>query len=138
VIAYFDPTTATSSVLAFGIDIDSAGVFHLQPLRVTASTTLSGTDFKPTGDRELLPFGEVPYFQQHVLAGSGLANSGGVYTQFLRKPRIADVPPDLAGAVAIDLIEATAKATEQVPAPSGIGGGTTAVLVGSTTTWLRQ
>lgn len=139
VIAHFDPRTTTSSLLAFGIDIDAAGVFHLQPLRVTASTTVNGTNFAPTSSRELLPFGEVPYFHQHVLSVVGHASgSSDAYRQFLQKPRIADVTPDLAGTVAVDLIETTAKATEQFPAPSGIGGGTTAVLVGSKISWLRR
>jgi hypothetical protein len=138
VISHFDPATTTSSLLAFGIDLDSIGAFRLQPLPVTASTTLSGTDFNLTSHRVLLPFGEVPYFHQYVLTGTGQAHTSEAYEQFLQKARVSDVTPDLAGTVAIALIEATAKATEQFPAPSGIGGGTTAALIGSKTTWLRQ
>lgn len=137
VIAHFDPEATTNSLLAFGIDIDSVGAFRLQPLPVNASTTLKGTDFSMTSDRVLLPFGEVPYFHQHVLNGTGQSYIGTAYAQFLQKQRVADVTPDLAAAVAVDLLEATAKATEQIPAPSGIGGGTTAVLVGSKTVWFR-
>jgi len=137
IIADFDPSTMKSSLLAFGIDLDGAGRFQLQPLLVTSSTTITGTSFDMQSDLVVLPFGEVPYFNQYVLAGPGQALLNDDYSRLRGKQKVAQVDPELALSAALNLIEATSMITETIPAPSGIGGGSSAVLIGSETVILR-
>ncbi|UPJ78584.1 hypothetical protein IVB16_27435 [Bradyrhizobium sp. 183] len=137
IIASYDPVARTSSILAHGVDLTADSRFLLQPLPVTASTTLQGTSFNPDSERILLPFGEVPYLQQHVLSGHGQMYLTGAYSEFLSKTRVRNVEPTLAGAAALEVIEATAKTTEIIPAPSGIGGGSSVLLLGEETVTLK-
>jgi len=130
IIADFDPTAKTNNIIAFGIDIDARGHFQLQPLPVTSSTTLKGTTFGPNDPPTVLPFGEVPYFTAHVLSGPGRAVVGSEYSELLGKHAISQIEPELARVVAVNLIDATSKMTEKVAAPSGIGGGASAALIG--------
>jgi hypothetical protein len=55
----------------------------------------------------------------------------------MQKQKISEVEPTLAGEVAVNLIDATSKTTEKIAAPSGIGGGISAIIVGDETTVLR-
>ncbi len=137
IIADFDPSTTKSSLLALGIDLDSAGRFQLQPLPVTSSTTVSGTSFDLQSDRVVLPFGEASYLYQYVFNGPGQALLNDDYSRFLSKQKVAQVDLELASSVSLNLIEATSKTTEAIPAPSGIGGGASAVLIGGETVILR-
>jgi hypothetical protein len=137
IIADFDPATKTNNILAFGIDINAASQFQLQPLPVTASTTLRGTTFRPDDQPTILPFGEVPYFNAHVLSGPGRALVGSEYSQLLQRLTISEIEPELASSVALNLIYATSKMTEIVAAPSGIGGGASAALIGVQTVFLK-
>ena len=137
IIADFDPSTMKCSLLALGIDLDGAGRFQLQPLPVTSSTTIGGTSFDIQSAPVVLPFGEVPYFNQYVLAGSGQALLNDDYSRVRSKQKVAQVDPELALSAALNLIEATSKTTEAIPAPFGIGGGASAVLIGIETVILR-
>ncbi|WP_407122841.1 hypothetical protein [Bradyrhizobium sp. STM 3561] len=137
IIASYDPASHTSSVIAFGIDLTIEGGFLLQPTPVTAATTVKGTNLGPASERVILPFGEVSYLEQHVLFGHGRMYLTGAYFQILLKKTVGDVGSDLAAAAALDLIEAASKTAEIIPAPSGIGGGSSAVLLGEETVWLK-
>ncbi|WP_143130854.1 hypothetical protein [Bradyrhizobium arachidis] len=137
IISSYDAVNRTSSVLAFGADLRGEGQFLLQPLPVTAFTTLQGTSFNPDSDRVLLPFAEVPYLEQHVLAGHGQMYLTRAFSEFLLKTGVGDVSAELAAAAALDLIDAAAKTTKIIPAPSGIGGGSSAVLLGDETVTLK-
>jgi hypothetical protein len=137
IIADFDPATGAHNILAFGIDIDLASQLKLQPLSVTHSTTLSGTTFGQDDRPTVLPFGEVPYFNTHVLSGLGRTFLGAEYSQLLQKQKVSEIEPELASTVALNLIHVTSKTTETIPAPSGIGGGASAVLVGVETIFLK-
>jgi hypothetical protein len=137
IIASYDPATHTSSMLVFGVDIDAGGTFHLQPLPVAASTTLAGTSFSLGSGRAVLPFGEVPYFNSHVLAGTGKEFLSENYFELLQKTKVSEVNPELASAVALNLIDAASKTAETITPPSGIGGGASAVLLGNETVILK-
>jgi hypothetical protein len=134
IIGDFDADSKTSTLLVLAVQLDSSGHFILQPVRITQATTLAGTTFEPTSQSVILPFGEVQYFNQHVLAGPGQAMLGNDYALVRRANRVSEVTSDLAYSAAVNLIDATAKTTEIIPAPSGIGGGIRAVLVGRETT----
>jgi hypothetical protein len=88
-------------------------------------------------DRQILPFGEVAYYQQQVLAGVGRQFLTHEYFDLVAKSKVAEVDPGLASASALNLIAAASRATEIVAAPSGIGGGESAVLLGYETKVLR-
>lgn len=137
VIASYDSAARTSSIIAFGVDLAWNMSFLLQPLAVTASTTIRGTSFAPKSDRAILPFGEVPYLEQHVISGHGRMYLTGAYFEILLKKVVGDVGSDLAAAAALDLIEAASKTTEVIPAPSGIGGGSSVVLLSNETVMLK-
>ena len=122
IFAQFDPATKTSKIRVLAVDMVGAAQFQLQPVQVTTATTLRGDRFGPESNQTVLPFGEVPYFREQVLAGPGRAFIGHEYLQLVGKLKVSDVDPALAGHVAINLIDATAKTTEKIPAPSGIGG----------------
>ena len=111
-----------SNLLALGVDLDFAGTFQLQPLPVTSFTTVKGTSFGLQSDRVVLPFGEVPYFNEHVLNGTGKMFLDEGYSHLLQKEKVSNIDPELASSVALNLIEAASKTTEKIPAPSGIGG----------------
>jgi hypothetical protein len=133
IIAEFEPETKTSRIRVLGIDIASPTEFRLQPLPVTSATTVLGDSFGPETSQTVLPFGEVEYFREQVLAGPGRAFLGVEYSQLIQKTKVSDIDPSLAGTVAINLIDATSKTSEKIAAPSGIGGGISAVLLGSET-----
>ncbi|MDX3970652.1 MAG: hypothetical protein QHD01_29230 [Bradyrhizobium sp.] len=137
IFAEFERDTQSSKLLSLTVNLDSAGNFTLQPVRVTAATTIRGDSFNLDSDRQILPFGEVPYYQQHVVAGVGKQFLTHDYFDLVAKSKVADVDPGLASAAAVNLISAASKATEIVAAPSGIGGGESAVLLGSETQVLR-
>jgi hypothetical protein len=133
IFAGFDPSVMKSTILAFGIDIDQAGAFRLQPLPVTSATTIHGTAFDPKSSPAVLPFGEVPYFNQHVLSAAGQHLLSDDYPRLLQKKSVSDVDLDLAVSVALNLIDAASQTTEIIPAPSGIGGGSSLVILGENT-----
>jgi hypothetical protein len=137
IIANFEPDTKTSMVLALGVDIDRNGAFTLQPLPVANHTTVKGTTFQPQNGRAILPFGEVEYFQQNVIAGLGTRFLGDAYREFLQKETISDIDAQLGSSVAANLIEAAAKATDIIAAPSGIGGGVSVALIADEVQFLK-
>lgn len=137
IFAEFQPDTRTSKLLSLTVNLDAAGNFTLQPVRVTAATTIRGDSFSSNSDRQILPFGEVAYFQQQVLTGVGKQFLNQDYFHLIEKLKIADVEPSLASAAALNLISAASRATEIVAAPSGIGGGESAVLLGTDTQTLK-
>ena len=108
-----------------------------QPLHVTAATTVRGDNFSMQSDRAILPFGEVQYFNENVLAGDGKQFLSNEYFELLEKHKVGEIDPTLASSVALNLIEAASKATEIKAAPSGIGGGSSAVLLGAETKILK-
>lgn len=133
IFAEFEPDTQTSKLLSLAVKLDPVGNFGLQPLPVTAATTIRGDSFHLHSDRQILPFGEVPYYQQHVIAGVGQQFLTQDYFDLVGKSKVADVDPGLASAAALNLISAASKATDIVAAPSGIGGGESAVLLATET-----
>jgi hypothetical protein len=137
IFAEFEPETKTSRIRALGVDIASSTEFLLQPLPVTSATTVLGDSFGPEASQTVLPFGEVEYFREQVLAGAGRAFLGVEYSQLIQKTKVSEIDPALAETVAINLIYATSKTTEITAAPSGIGGGISAVLLGSETKVLQ-
>ncbi|QWG24370.1 hypothetical protein KMZ93_05515 [Bradyrhizobium sediminis] len=137
VIADFDPITKTSMILALGVDIDQNGALSLQPIRISTRTNVRGTIFQPQDDREAIPFGEGTYYSQHVIAGVGMRFLGQTYRTFVQKEKISDVDSELGTSVAVNLIEAASKATEIVPAPSGIGGGVSVALIADDVRFLK-
>jgi hypothetical protein len=137
IVAEFEPNSHTSKLLSLGVDLDTAGNFTLQPLPVTAATTIRGDSFDLQSDAQILPFGEVAYYQQQVIAGVGTQFLDHYYSDLVAKVKVADVDPNLASAAALNLISTASKATEIMAAPSGIGGGESAVLLGTETLILR-
>lgn len=87
IISEFDPDAKISSVRSLGVDLASASEFRLQPLRVTAFTTVHGDTFQLQSDRALLPFGEVEYFHEQVLSGPGKAFLSDDYSEFVKGRR---------------------------------------------------
>jgi hypothetical protein len=72
-------------------------------------------------------FGEVPYVQQHVYnLASGLEHFNA-FRQSGKK--VKDITVAEAQAAAVNLIEATSRRTEEIPASSGIGGPVDVLLV---------
>ena len=71
IFAEFEPSTQSSKLLSLAVNLDSAGNLNLQPVRLTAATTIRGDSFDLQSDRKILPFGEVAYYQQQVVAGVG-------------------------------------------------------------------
>jgi hypothetical protein len=120
-----------------GVDIPTPTEFRLQPLPVTSATTALGDSFSPETSQTVLPFGEVEYFREQVLAGPGRTFLGVEYFQLIQKAKVSDIDPTLAATVAINLIDATSKTSEKIAAPSGIGGGISAVLLGNETDVLQ-
>jgi hypothetical protein len=121
-MADFEPDTAMTNIKSLAIELGPRGEFRLQPAyyRQIAST-----------DRpEVMPFGEEPYFRENVLNGPGRKFLDGSYEQLKSKSHISEIDADLGSAVAINLIEATAKTTELIKPPSGIGGGLDCILLG--------
>jgi hypothetical protein len=49
--------------------------------------------FGPETRQTLLPFGEVKYFREQVLAGPGRAFLGVAYSQLIQKTKVSDVDP---------------------------------------------
>lgn len=137
VFADFDPETKTSRIRVLGVDLTGPVGFQLQPVQITNATTLLGDNFGPETDQTVLPFGEVEYFRDQVLAGPGKALLSPAYSELIQKIKVAEIDPNLAATVAINLIDVTAKTTEMVAAPSGIGGGVSAVLFGNETKVLQ-
>lgn len=137
VIADFDPGTMTSMILALGVDLDQNGAFSLQPLPVSARTNVRGTTFQLQDDRAALPFGEVEYYRQNVVAGPGTRFLSEQYRDFLQREKIADIDSQLGASVAENLIEAASNATEIVAAPSGIGGGVSVALIADNVQFLK-
>jgi hypothetical protein len=137
IFAEFEPATQSTKLLSLAVNLDAAGNFTLQPVPLTAETTIRGDSFNSQSDRQILPFGEVAYYQQQVLAGVGKQFLSHDYFDLVAKSKVADVDPGLASTAALNLIHAASKATEIMAAPSGIGGGESAVLLGSETQVLR-
>jgi len=129
IFAEFEPDTQSSKLLSLAVNLDAAGNFTLHPVRVTAATTIRGDSFNLQSDRQILPFGEVVYYQEQVIAGVGKQFLNHDYFELIAKSRVADVDPGLASAAALNLIAAASRATEIVAARSGIGGGESAVLL---------
>lgn len=137
IFAEFEPETQVSKLLSLTVNLDAAGNFTLQPVRVTAATTIRGDSFGLQSDRQVLPFGETAYYRQNVLAGVGKRFLAGDYFDLVAKSKVADVDSGLALAAALNLISAASKATEIVAAPTRIGGGESAVLLSSDTQVLK-
>jgi len=137
IFAEFDPATQSTKLLSLAVNLDTAGNFTLQPVRITAATTIRGDSFNLQSDRQILPFGEVAYYRQQVIAGVGKQFLSQDYFDLVAKSKVAEVDPGLASAAALNLINAASKATEIMAAPSGIGGGESAILLGSETKVLR-
>jgi hypothetical protein len=88
-------------------------------------------------NRAILPFGEVQYFNENVLAGDGKQFLGDEYFKLLERDKVAEIDSMLASSVVLNLIDAASKATEIKAAPSGIGGGSSAVFLGTETKILK-
>ena len=85
----------TSMILALEIDLDQNGAFFLQPLPVSARTNVRGTTFQLQDDRAALPFGEVEYYRQNVVAGPGTRFLSEQYRDFLQREKIERLIPSL-------------------------------------------
>jgi hypothetical protein len=77
--------------------------------------------------REAMLFGETSYVRQHVYnLASGLED----FNAFMQSgKKVKDVTVAEAQAAAVNLIEATSRRTEEIPASSGIGGPVDVLLV---------
>jgi hypothetical protein len=137
IVSEFEPANRTSRIITLGVDLTGPVGFQLQPLPLTNATTVHGDAFGPEDGRVVLPFGEGEYFSAQVLAGPGSRYLSDAYAQMMQKAKISDIDADLATAAAVNLIDATSRMTEIVPAPSGIGGGISAVLLGNETKIIR-
>jgi hypothetical protein len=124
VIASYDPTARVSKLRNFVVRIDRE-THRIEAARFTEIAV------SPTDRRGVWTYGETAYVDQNVYAGLG--------RQFLTAPTlnfilvdkpVAQAPLDQAVAVAVNLIQATSRATKVVPAPSGIGGPIEVVLLG--------
>jgi hypothetical protein len=124
VMAGYDPKRKTATVVSFVVRIAAV---TLDP----EVTKIRRTETRPETPREVLAFGETDYLNQHVYGGAG--------RQFLSKETIAFILAEKtvrettlpeALAVAVDVVEATSRTTDLIPAPSGIGGPIDVVLLG--------
>ncbi|WFU15990.1 hypothetical protein [Bradyrhizobium sp. CB3481] len=137
IIADFEPDMKSSMILALGVDLNRDGAFTLQPIPISPRTTIHGTIFKPNDDRQAIPFGEGAYYGQNVIAGVGVRFLNQTYRIFLQKEKISVIDSELGTSVAANLIDAASRATEIVPAPSGIGGGISVALIADDVQFLK-
>jgi hypothetical protein len=78
-----------------------------------------------------MAFGETDYLNHHVYGGIGRKFISPETITFLATQKsVADTECRDAVAVAMNIIEATSKATTHVPASSGIGGPVDVVILG--------
>jgi hypothetical protein len=124
VIANYDPKSKVSTIRNFVVRLD--GATHQLEAGRFAQTSVAATD-----RRGVWAFGETAYLEQNVYAGVGRQFLTGSTLGFiLDNQPVADTSLDQSIAAAVNVIQATSRATEIVPAPSGIGGPIRAVLLG--------
>jgi hypothetical protein len=122
-VASYDDVRGTSRVESFGLIMGNDGV-------VTA-TNIEVQEFSPSDEWRVLLFGEANYLTNHVFNGVGRQFLGDRYGRFRNgKTIIRETDPALAADFASELIEAAAKTSTIVPAPTGIGGPVDVLLLG--------
>jgi hypothetical protein len=124
VIASYDPKSKVSTMRNFVVRLD-ARTDQLQAGRF-AQISVAATD-----RRGVWAYGETAYLEQDVHAGARLQFLSGSTLGFIldNKP-VADTPLDESVAAAVNVIQATSRATEIVPAPRDIGGPIRVVVLG--------
>lgn len=124
VIAGYDLTTKTATVLNFVVRID-ATTHHAKADRFARLT------MTPQSRRGVWSYGETDYLNQIVFGGVGrkfLTES--TLTFILADAPVAETREDQALAVVTNVIEAASRTTQLVHSPSGIGGPIEVVLLG--------
>jgi hypothetical protein len=125
VLAGYDSETKTATIRFFVI-------------RVVPSTLdfevikISQVDYGPQSTRDYAAFGETDYLNKHVFGGEGrkFVNSDTIAFLLNEKKTVSETSVAEAVAIATNLIDATARTTEVIPAPTGIGGPIDVVLIG--------
>jgi hypothetical protein len=122
VLAGYDPKERLSVIRSFVVAV-------LADLKPDIARTV---DWRIAQDDapEYFGFGETDYMNRQVFGGPGRGFLSETFIRFLTLKSVKDVDPDIAVEVATNLIEATAKTTGIIPAPTGIGGPIDVVLLG--------
>ncbi len=124
VVASYDPASQTSLLRNFVVGID-ARTHHAGAVRFTE------TAVSPHDPRGVWLYGETSYVDRYVYAGFGRQFLSPATIGFLRtRIPVRDTSIDQAAAVAANIVHAASRATQTVPAPSGIGGPIRVVLLG--------
>jgi hypothetical protein len=125
ILASYDPVSRQATLRNFVVRID-ANTRHAEATRFATISVM------PQDRSRMWIYGETAYVAANVYAGFG--------RQYLTLPTlnfldggapVAEVPLHQAVAAAVNVIEAASRATQTVPAPSGIGGTVRVVLLGS-------
>jgi hypothetical protein len=123
-VASYDDVHGTSMVQSFSINMGNDGVVSASDFKVQ--------EFNPGNEWQLLLFGEASYLTNNVFNGIGMQFLGDRYGRFRNgKTIIRETDQALAADFASDLIEAAAKTTSLVAAPTGIGGPVDVLLLGN-------
>jgi hypothetical protein len=123
-VAHYDPKSRASILLNFIVHIDAA-------TREIRSGRAVRTVIRPRNRRGVWAFGETDYLNQNVYRGFGREFlTASTQSLILDDMPVIDTPLDQSVAAAVNVIRAAARTTETVPAPSGIGGSISVVLLG--------
>jgi len=130
IVASYDPASRVATLRNFVVRVD-AGAGKAGTHRIEAAR-FSSIAVKPKDRRGVWIYGETAYVEKNVFAGFGRQYLSATTLDFIRANQpVGDAPLSQAVAVAVNVIEATSRTTEKIPAPSGIGGPIRAVLLGN-------
>jgi hypothetical protein len=125
IVAGYDPASRVATLRNFVVRID-ATTHRIQAARFVSIAVA------PNDRRGVWIYGETAYVEKYVYAGFGRQYLTASTLNFILVNRpVAETPLSQAVAAAVNVIQATSRATQTVPAPSGIGGPIRAVLLGS-------
>jgi hypothetical protein len=125
IVASYDPASRVATLRNFVVRVDR-GTQRIEAARFDRIAVT------PKDRRGVWIYGETAYVEKNVYAGFGRQYLSANTLNFIlgNKP-VGETPLSRAVAAAVNVIQATSRATEKVPAPSGIGGPIRAVLLGS-------
>ena len=123
VIASYDSDRHSSFIRSFTVDLPTV-------TQIAANTGIVA-QYGLSDQPDFRAFGQGGYLVEHVLNGVGRQFVDDKYGEFLGKKAVNEIDAGLAAHVARNLIEATAKTTELISIPSGVGGPIDIFLLGS-------
>ncbi len=128
IVASYDPASRTATLRNFVVRIDArsgARAGRVEAARM--ATTVVGA----RSPRGVWIYGETAYVERYVYEGFGRRFLTASTLAFIRERKpVGETTLRQAAAAAVNVIQAASRATETVPAPSGIGGAIRVVLLG--------